>query len=250
MMQNAQPIVADIRRNASAHGVILFDANLLPQATPESCAPDAWADAQPLGTRGGRGAALLVRGPFGEGVLRHYHRGGLVGRWNKDSYLFTGESNARCVREFRLLHELRQRGLPVPQPVLAGWRRRGLFYRADLLTRLVPETRTLAECFQQARDQVPWSLIGITIARFHREGVFHADLNAYNILLDAQGRVWLIDFDRGRLRRSTRAWQEANLRRLQRSLDKFGGATAREWEALRDAYAAGMDPATTSTGHR
>ncbi len=249
-MHNTQSMVVDIRRVASAHGMILFDASLLPQATPESCGPDMWADAQPLGGRGGRGAALLVRGPFGEGVLRHYRRGGLVGRCNQDSYLFLGESNVRCVREFRLLVELHRRGLPVPQPVFARWQRRGLFYRADLLTRLVPAARTLAECLQQARDRVPWRLIGATIARFHHEGVFHADLNAHNILLDAPGSIWLIDFDRGRLRRSARAWQEANLRRLQRSLDKLGGVSGQEWGELRDAYDAAMDQAAAAAGGR
>jgi 3-deoxy-D-manno-octulosonic acid kinase len=38
------------------------------------------------------------------------------------------------------------------------------------------------------------------IARFHRAGVWHADLTAHNILLEVRGVPWLLDFDRGRIR--------------------------------------------------
>ncbi len=239
-MRNAHPTAVDIRRAAFAQGAILFDGHSLPQATPDMSDAAYWHDGQSLEGRGGRGAALLVRGPFGEGVLRHYRRGGLIGRWIDDRYLFAGESRVRCVREFRLLADLCERGLPVPRPLLAGWRRAGLFYRADLLTLRIPDARTLAECLRDADTRIPWRRIGATLARFHREGVFHADLNAHNVLLDAQGTVWLIDFDRGALRVPSQDWQQANLRRLRRSLDKLGGTGEGDWNALLDGYTAAM----------
>jgi len=56
---------------------------------------------------------------------------------------------------------------------------------------------------------------------FHHHGVWHADLNANNILIDTETRLYLIDFDRGRLRQPSRQWQQANLDRLKRSLLKL-----------------------------
>ena len=64
---------------------------------------------------------------------------------------------------------------------------------------------------------------GRLIARFHREGLDHADLNAHNLLFDGNGRGWMIDFDRGRLRIPATGWREGNLRRLLRSLHKLRG---------------------------
>lgn len=237
-MRDSESRTVDIRRRAGAQGVILFDASLLPQATLELADPAAWPEARILSGRGGRGGAVQVRAEFGEGILRHCRRGGLISRWNRDAYLFLGEARVRSVREFHLLVELRRRGLPVPRPVFAAWRRSGLFYRADLLTGLIAESRSLPECLAESRAGVPWEKLGTTIARFHRQGVWHADLNAWNILLDAHADVWLIDFDRGRLRPPAVSWQQANLARLRRSLEKLGMFDARDWERLRRAYGA------------
>ena len=67
-----------------------------------------------------------------------------------------------------------------------------------------------------------WSLVGATIKRFHNENIYHADLNAHNILLSNE-RIYLIDFDKGQKMSSTAssAWKQDNLARLQRSLNKL-----------------------------
>ena len=232
----------DIARIATPDGAILFDARRLSQAGADLLDPAHWPGAQPGNDSGGRGAVWFVRGPFGQGALRHYRRGGLVGRVNHDRYWWHGEDDTRSFREFRLLHELARRGLRVPQPLAAGYARDGLFYRADLLTAMVPSTKTLA---QRIAGDFPslstWDRLGATLGRFHAEGVFHADLNAHNILIDHQHDVWLIDFDRGELRSPDRAWQRANLQRLQRSLHKLGAPSherfAKSWDALVQGYA-------------
>ena len=90
-------------------------------------------------------------------------------------------------------------------------------------------------------------VFGAAIAAFHRRGVHHADLNAHNVLLRYDGRaaapVYLIDFDRGRIRpRGT--WEQHVLQRLRRSLDKVKrqqpGSTFEEndWRALMAGYEA------------
>ena len=83
-MSNASDNAVEVRRAQSGRTVILFDARSLPQAGPDQLDPEGWPQSQALRGRGGRGTAVLVRGEFGEGVLRHYRRGGLVGRFITD----------------------------------------------------------------------------------------------------------------------------------------------------------------------
>ena len=104
-------------------------------------------------------------------------------------------------------------------------------------------TITLSEQLtRQALPREEWARLGRLLRRFHREGVFHADLNANNILLDAKGGLFLIDFDRGRLRPPDPKWQQANLARLRRSLDKLQARAPQyyfseaDWQALIEAY--------------
>ena len=234
--------VVDTVRAGTADGAILFDRGRLAQADGGWLRPAHWEGSHADAERGGRGAVWLVRGDFGAGVLRHYRRGGLFGRVNRDRYLWRGEEATRSFREFRLLAELRRRGLDVPQPLVAGYERNGAFYRADLLTGLIDSASTLA---QRVASDFPssetWRRIGGTLARFHAEGAYHADLNAHNIMLDSAGKVWLIDFDRGELRAVSRQWMRSNLERLQRSLHKVGAMRDSRWpsawQALRQGYA-------------
>jgi 3-deoxy-D-manno-octulosonic acid kinase len=232
------------RQQPTQDGAIVFDALLGERFDPACFAPDHWrthGDAQRLGA--GRGAAWRVRGEGRDWVLRHYHRGGMVAPLLGDRYLWNGAARTRGFAEFDLLAALAQRGLNVPIPVAARYRRRGVHYRADLLTRFIDGTRTLAERVRDgSADADLAARVGAGIAEFHAAGAHHADLNAHNVLVDAR-KVWLIDFDRGSLRAPARAWQLANLMRLRRSLLKVGAARDSEsrfdrefWRPLSDAW--------------
>jgi 3-deoxy-D-manno-octulosonic acid kinase len=192
---------------------------------------------------GGRGAALRVGTPAGPAVLRHYRRGGLVARFNRDRYLWQGEAATRPFREFALLQSMIAAGLPAPVPLAARYRRAGLWYRGDLLTLAIEGARTLAEALREAPSSIDWTLVGRTIGRFHALGFPHPDLNAHNILL-GDGACHLVDFDRGAPAAPAPAWMDANLARLRRSLDKLGAPASVPrldgvaWPALRAAHAA------------
>jgi len=141
-----------------------------------------------------------------------------------------------------LLHHLAGHGLDVPKPVAAFYRCEGLTYRCDLLTERISRAQPLSEALQGGALAAPvWCAVGATIARLHRQGVDHADLNAHNILLDAAGTVSVIDFDRGKLR-APGAWTSRNLARLERSLRKIAATlppdrfTAASWEELLAGY--------------
>lgn len=219
----------DARIHASAGGAILFDAALAAQADEAWFDPASWETRGLLeGHGGGRGRVAFVRAPFGACALRHYHRGGMVARVLGDRYLWTGMESTRSFAEFRLLAALRERGLPVPAPVAARYRRRGVHYTADLLTRRIEASQTLTQRLREGHaDAGLLQRVGALVARFHAAGVYHADLNAHNVLVAADG-LYLIDFDRGELRAPARGWQRANLARLRRSFLKVLGGTEHE----------------------
>ena len=173
-------------------------------------------------------------------MLRHYRRGGLVVRLVADRYLWRGAEATRAFRELRLLAELESRGLPAVRAVAARYVRTGLGYRADLLTVAIPGARSLAARLRDGLAPGEWASVGRPIRAFHDAGVRHADLNAHNVLFDADGAVHLVDFDRGAIV-TPGAWREANLARLRRSLVKLGAfaadaASAPAWLALRAGY--------------
>ena len=206
-----------------AGGGILYDASRLRKPGVELFDVEHWrAQGSLQELAGGRATIAVVHAAEERWVLRHYRRGGFIARFSRDRYLWLGEDSTRSFAEWRLLAELRRRGLPVPGPVAARYVMGGLSYTADLITEQLPDCRTLADAITGA--QLPaeqWSTIGKTIAAFHREGVHHADLNAHNILLEqaVAPRVYLLDFDRGRIR-SRGAWEQDVLARLRRSLQK------------------------------
>lgn len=230
--------------NITADGWLWYEPERVDSPDPFLFDPEAWrAEARVEPADRGRGAAWFIDvSPQRRYVLRAYRRGGLVGRVIDDWYLYTGRLRTRPAREITLLERLEELGLPAPRPVAARYRRRGLIYRADILTERLPDTRPLSDVLREkplAPDR--WRAIGACIRLFHEHGVFHADLNAHNILLDVQDRVYLIDFDRGAIRKPGR-WQQDNLSRLARSLDKLAGEGPfhyddNNWKALQAGYA-------------
>lgn len=223
----------------------LFDPDRIAQIETSHFDHDWWARQDKLlGHARGRGSAAFVDAGEQGWVLRHYLRGGLVARLIKDHYLWLGLERTRAFREWRLLAALREQGLPVPQPVAAQVQRSGVSYTADLITARIPDAKTLAQYLCRQRLAAPqWQKLGALIARFHRTGAYHHDMNAHNIMLDAAGAFWLIDFDKGRLR-APGAWQKASCERLKRSLQKLDAAQAQfyftpsDWQTLMGGYLA------------
>ncbi len=237
-------MAVDEQQFSEGNSHLLFDAALIDRPSQDFFSAKFWqAQGALLGTAVGRSSAYFFAYAGEEYLLRHYRRGGLVQRLVADRYLWRGLSGSRAWREWRLLSKLWQRGLPVPRPVAAQVVRCGLYYRADLITLRLPNTETLADrLLQHPLDDSVWQRLGEMVRQFHNEGVYHADLNARNILLDRGDRLWLIDFDRGEIRSQSGAWREKNLARLQRSLNKFRridpafNYTDVQWERLLSAY--------------
>ncbi|QOW21443.1 3-deoxy-D-manno-octulosonic acid kinase [Novilysobacter avium] len=228
-------------REGSGYGAILFDTKRVRQAEPAWFTPTWWQhQARPVES-GGRGGAWFVDAPFGQAVLRRYLRGGLVANLSRDRYVWRGAMSTRSFAEFRLSRAMIERGVPVPPPIAAMYRREGLFYRCAILIERLPDVRTLADRAIVAGDGAPWEEAGRLVARAHRAGLDHADLNAHNLMFDSRGRGWVIDLDRGRIVIPATGWRERNLARLKRSLLKVRGNrdvadVERDFERLRRAY--------------
>ncbi|WP_322997353.1 3-deoxy-D-manno-octulosonic acid kinase [Castellaniella sp.] len=213
----------------------LADGAFCVPAALAAAAKAAWfdpqrADAKPV-AEGGRQAAWFVAGEHGPAVLRHYRRGGLRARLGPDGYAWLGQARVRAFAEVRVLAHLQAAGVLVPQPLGAAYWRLGLFYRTAILIARIDGAQALASRLDQADPLA----VATAIRAMHRAGVWHADLNAYNILFDSQGRVWLIDFDRARLGVVPEAQQYKNLLRLRRSLVKVAGARGAQWWDALDA---------------
>ncbi|MEM1261186.1 MAG: 3-deoxy-D-manno-octulosonic acid kinase [Pseudomonadota bacterium] len=200
---------------------IVYDPTRIAHIDAASFTASQWPSVVPVGAdRGGRGSAWFVGDGTNQYVLRHYCRGGLPGRLVRDRYWFLGEAATRSFAEWHLLHQLANRGLPVPSPIAAFYRRRGLTYTADLITARLLDVESFAQRLRQPIDHTDVCReVGVTIRRFHNAGLWHADLNANNIQLNTAS-VWLIDFDRCRLHTQP-IDGESNLNRLSRSIRKI-----------------------------
>ncbi len=200
----------------------LYDDSRLSDFSSQLLDPEFWQQQnQVIGQVHGRGITWFVDYHGDELVLRHYYRGGLVGKIINDSYWFKSYETTRAVREFYLLLKLSNLGLPVPQPIACRVIKDRMFYTADLLMSRIKNARDLVAILpQESLSQDLWQKMGATIKAFHQQGIFHHDLNAHNILIDNNDKVWIIDFDKGEQRPINKTWQTANLQRLKRSLLK------------------------------
>jgi hypothetical protein len=181
----------------------------------------------------GRGVAYAVPLPGGvaEGVIRRSRHGGMLAPLTGERFL----GHTRAPRELENALRLTRLGVPTPEVLAYATYHAGpMLRRADVMTRLVPDARDLAdrlagdEGIEQSKPL--FNAVALLIARLGIACARHPDLNLKNVLVreDENGnlealvldvdRVW---FDREGSDRATRA----NLRRFVRS--------ARKWQRLR-----------------
>jgi len=196
-----------------------------------------------VGAKKGRAMAWFFKNNELTAVLRHYWRGGLVGKLLSDQYLYLGFEQTRVYKEFALMAQLIELGLNVPTPIAAKVTQSGLIYRGDIITEAVTGAKSVLDILvERALTESELTSIATTIALFHRKGVYHADLNINNILFNDTGQIYIIDFDRGEIKTPALQWQQSNMERLKRSFLKEQGRNpvfnwqASDWQALYASY--------------
>jgi len=234
-----------------ANVTCFFNQTLIADFSAQMLCPRYWQQKNAVtGTAQGRGTTWFLayndhNNTPHHWVLRHYYRGGLIGKIIKDSYWFDSVEKTRAAREFSLLRHMQTLQLPVPEPIAYRITQQGFYYKADLLSSRIQHAQDLVAVLSEKTlpDDI-WQKIGATIKRFHHHGIYHHDLNSHNILLNDNNEVFLIDFDRGELRTNPikTDWKQANMARLQRSflkelnkLTQFN-FTDENWHTLQESY--------------
>ncbi|NOY68364.1 MAG: phosphotransferase [Deltaproteobacteria bacterium] len=171
------------------------------------------------GVLGGRGGILrLDLQGVGKVVVKSYFRGGLIRYASRQTHVRV--KSWRSASEFGLLAWLKSIDVSVPEPV--AWIVSGrIFYRAWLVTREMPEASTLADIAAMDNDRAACLMAEVRrqVEHLIEYKVFHVDFHPGNVLVDLDGRVFIIDFDRARTgvrgntsrlrRRYERRWRRA-----------------------------------------
>jgi len=239
--------------NPNSNTEIWYDPAIFDDCTTEHFEAGYWQRLNKVkGSATGRSTAFFVDAGTHGLLLRHYYRGGLVGKFNKDRFKREPIASSRAMAEFSLLLKLRELNLPVPRPVAAQFTKAPIWgYRADILVEVIPGAQDVFKLLlQQPLTSAQWQLLGETIRQLHDAGVYHSDLNCHNIMLDDTGKCWIVDFDKCGFR-AFGEWREANLQRLLRSLNKeltkakeanqaFHFDETRDWPLLVQGYGASL----------
>ncbi|MFL0804461.1 MAG: 3-deoxy-D-manno-octulosonic acid kinase [Agarilytica sp.] len=251
MLENKDDIVvqSDFKTSHIGTSVIHYDSQFFtaPSAVPTEAVftADYWQQANAIsGQAQGRGTTWFFKHSGTEMALRHYFRGGLIGKLLTDHYAYSGLHNTRPFREFKLLRHLTALGLPAPYPVAVHVKKRPPFsYTGDIITQKIDNAADLVSLLsKRALTAKELNIIGATIKRFHEHCIYHHDLNAHNILLNDKSSAWLIDFDQGAIRKDGSAWKQQNLDRLKRSFEKEKGRipsfhwNEQSWNSLIEGY--------------
>lgn len=236
--------MSEIVEKTSA-GALIYNPAVIRGVSEKTFAAGAWKRVKPVDNQlmsGGRGYTLIISDGREEYVLRHYRRGGLVGRFVRDSFIWMGEDKTRAFAEWRVLYKVAQMGLPVPTPAVARYVRKGALYTADIITVRVPGIRPLSvRLAEGSGGEAFWASVGAGVCRFHDHGIRHADLSAHNVQIDEDDAFWLLDFDRATLEEPG-AWRQRNLARFHRSLQKISRLDLRvrysesDWESFLAGY--------------
>jgi 3-deoxy-D-manno-octulosonic acid kinase len=174
----------------------------------------------------GRGGTQRVVLSGGNVVyVRRYLRGGAARYVVRDLYLLRPP---RPIRELLATEQARASGCRVPIVHAVAVEERGPFYRGWIVTAAVAASRPFITTYLEADAASQQKLLGRageTIRALHDAGVYHVDLNGHNLLVDAYGRITVIDFDRAVLAPPGRyRLGERGRDRFWRSLTKLSAA--------------------------
>lgn len=179
----------------------------------------------PSGVLAGRGYAGIqdVEG-LGRVFVKQYAHGGLLRHLTGGSFLCVGPS--RSLLEFSMLERVRALGVNAPKP-LVFVNKGSFFYRSWLFMEEIVDSRNLAQISASAgADDADllhdgMSRLGEQVMTLIENKILHVDLHPGNVLIDASGRVYIVDFDKAcEFQGSTEKLRDLYLRRWRRAVIK------------------------------
>lgn len=192
----------------------------------------------------GRGTYLTVpvSGKNGERlIIRNYRHGGFFGKL-LGGIFYNGK---RPVNEVAVNEIARQKDVPSAE-VVAVIKKRwwGLFYKADFISREIPDAVDLIQWITESslmfvqglKKPVIHAIAGL-LRNMHDAGIFHADLHLKNILIkretNGEFRAYIIDLDKSVVTEKLDMDKRiTNLLRLDRSVEKLRWLSGRTSTSL------------------
>jgi len=174
-----------------------------------------------------------IKGSKEKMVIKHYEHGGFFRKITRDIFL----GNLRPFRELAILEAASQKGILVPEVLAARVDRIfGPLYKGEVAYKKVPDSANLLEYLERLNERPLKEKISYkreiinslaeAIKKMHSSGIYHADLNVKNVLIQNIGkeiRVYLVDFDRSKIKENlTLRERLKNLARFNRSCQKWG----------------------------
>jgi len=175
---------------------------------------------------------VRIKGSNERMIVKHYEHGGLFRKITRD--IFFGDS--RPFRELSVLEAASQKGLQVPE-VLATRVSRifGPLYKGEIAYKEIPDSANLLEYLNRLNEKTTKekatlkseliNSLAESIKKMHNSGIYHADLNMKNVLIQNVGekiRVYLLDFDCSKIKENlTLRDRLSNLARFNRSCQKW-----------------------------
>lgn len=156
-------------------------------------APQRNREVQPLV----HGRAPICRASLngcGDVVVKHYRRGGLLGRIISNWYLRSAKPRSQL--EFEVLLKVRSLGISAPEPLVYAFSK-GLLYRAWLVTREIRNSRNLVEIALTDSRELARLMPAVCeqVCKLIENGIYHTDLHPGNVLVDSGGKPYILDFD-------------------------------------------------------
>jgi 3-deoxy-D-manno-octulosonic acid kinase len=158
----------NIQQKTVKSQIILFDAEHFYAPMPDIFTSQYWHIKHAItGEAKGRGTTYFFQHNNNEYVLRHYRRGGLIGKVMNDQYLYTGLEQSRAWQEFKLMQHMQTLGLTAPKPSAAMVTKHGLCYQADIISARIPNAQDLHHVLQESSLTADvWQKIGQTLPNF------------------------------------------------------------------------------------
>jgi len=149
----------------------------------------------------------------------------------------------RTIHEPQLMHEAKRAGVPTPTIFLIDTRNTKIIME---YIEGVQVKRLLGEDTKNERQRL-CTKIGELIGKLHEHGIVHGDLTTSNMILDPEGKIFIVDFGLGEKKKELEA-KGVDLHLMKRALQSTHFRFAEEcFDAVIEGYSKFVDAETVKS---